>query len=86
MGHKYFCFAGESFRTFATADEAQGEAEAAIEGFRDRASERWPEEVEAVCWGRIAAMTDRLVLEPKDGREMWDYALVQIDCPGTETP
>jgi len=78
MAHKYFCFDGERFLTFSNAGDAERAAEDAIDSFRDRASERWPEEVEAVCWGRLDAMADRRILEPKDEREMWDYGLVQI--------
>lgn len=64
--HRWFCFDGETYSTFATAKEAQDEAENAIEGYRDRAPEGWAEEVIYVAWGEIIEAARETLIHEHD--------------------
>jgi hypothetical protein len=52
---RYFCFDGQDYLTFDTAEEAKDAAEKALDYFRSEADSdgEWSEDVERVCWGRI---------------------------------
>lgn len=51
--HRWFCFDGEDYCTFESAEEARDKAESAIQRYRDDAPEGWAEEVNYVAWGKI---------------------------------
>lgn len=54
MAHKYFSYDNETgLETFATAEEAQTAAKAAIAWYCDNSSGGWDSDVESVVWGEI---------------------------------
>lgn len=78
---------GDGFDTHPTAEAARAAAEASLTWAAEQAaSEGWPDETNAICWGPIAeavVQTERRPLDPDETGadyfdEIADYALVSL--------
>jgi len=54
------------FETFKTAKEAEADAEAHLDHYRDDAPDGWNDEVTGICWGEVKASVDETERRPFD--------------------
>jgi len=61
----WFSFDGESFTTHETREEAQKDAQNALEDCRSDAFDGWPEQVYRICWGQVIENATVVVERPR---------------------
>jgi predicted nucleic acid-binding Zn-ribbon protein len=77
------------FETFKTAKEAEADAEAHLDHYRDDAPDGWNEEVTGICWGEVKGEVVQTYSRPYDAEvdvmiasdcdEVWDFGLMPIE-------
>ncbi len=61
---RYFCFDGNDYRFFATAEAARDRAHLALETYRSDAwsAGEWDEGVAGICWGNVIEAVEESLL------------------------